>query len=474
MAELTGRIIYPGDPGWNSSREGFNSRYDYDDNEPQMVVFCQSAQDVINAVKYARKNGLPFRSRCGRHNYQGYSSLVKGGIIIDVSDMESITLDRDNNTATIESGFSMLDLSEKLAESGITFPLATGATVGISGLTLGGGFGVTSRKFGLTCDNLLNAEMVTAQGELINANENENADLFWALRGGGGGNFGIVTSLTFKTHPVALVGIFNVTWTWDQLEHVVDLWQRWSFESDDNLTTLLSIHVDRTITLLGQYTCDATNNPQDFAQLPQLLAPLLQQTLPSSVSISAAPFEVAARMFFGVDPANPQWAVKRHGDQQIFKSTSAIAYDYFNADALKLLREHLEAVPPLSAPPSQPSMVQLLGGGGFPSRIAPDATAVVHREAKIVVQYDGYWTAPQDGPPTVAWVTNFRRAMLPYAHGAYVNYADADLENPLQDYYGSNLPRLVAVKRKYDPENIFNYPQSIPTQLPTEASEVSQ
>lgn len=462
--ELTGRVVRPGDPGWDVARRGFNKAYDYNHNQPAAVVFAQDTQDVVNAVAWAKKNKRPFRARCGRHNYQGYSSLVKDGIIIDVNDMEVVRVDREAMIAEVGAGLNMLELSELLAEVGVCFPLATGPSVGLSGLVLGGGFGIATRAFGLTCDHLVDVEMVDARAKVIHANEHENPDLFWALRGGGGQNFGIATTYKFRVHPMGLVAVFNVSWPWEQFDTVVDRWQRWMPTTDDGIGGLLSLKVDRTITLLGQYTV-APDQPQKLATISGLLAPMLEGTVPSGVQIQVVPYFVGARMFFGVDPTNPQWAVREHSDEQIFKSLSALAHGPFPPDAIKTLREGLENVPVLSAPPSQPSMIQLLAGGGAPGRIPTDATAAFHRKAPFVVQYDAYWTAPQDRDPAVGWITGLRDMLWPYANGGYVNYSDETLKDPLRAYYGDNLERLVEVKRKYDPKNVFRYPQSIPTHL---------
>jgi len=461
-ATLTGRIIRPNDPGWDGARHGFAARYDYNAQEPITVVFCQNENDVRNAILWAREHELPLRVRSGRHSYQAYSSLVKGGIIIDVSEMETVDFNPDTGIVKVGAGIDMLQFTELLAESAAALPLATGSSVGLAGLTLGGGFGIISRKYGLTCDNLVGLRIVTATGELLEASESENSDLFWACRGGGGNNFGIVTQFAFQTHQVGLVTAFNIEFPWDNFEAVVDTWQKWAPTTDDGVTSLLSITVEPKLTLLGQFTAP----PEELGRINELLAPMLALG-PYSVQIQTVPYVVAARMFFGVDPINPTWAVRQHGDQQIFKSTSALAYELFSLEDIQQLKTYLDNVPPLSAPPSQPSMVQLLGGGGYPSRVPTDATAVYHRKSHFVVQYDGYWTAPQDGEATIQWVEAMRNHYLPCAHGAYVNYVDDLIQNPLRAYYASNLERLVEIKAKYDPENIFNFPQSIPTSLPT-------
>lgn len=461
--KLTGRVIYPTDPGWNGARRNFNQRFDV---EPQAIVFCQSTQDVANAVLYAREHKIPLRVRSGRHNYEGWS-LIANGLVIDVSEMDNVSVDREAGLATVGAGMWMLDLSETLGEMGVTFPLATGPTVGISGLTLGGGFGLTSRKFGLTCDNLVEAEVVLADGQIIHCNDRHNRDLFWALKGGGGGNFGIVTNFTFRVHPVKNVMMFQAAWNWEDFEKAVDAWQHWAPSVDDGISSVLALVVDRTVKLYGIYTAD----DQDLPKISQLLAPLFAAAPPASEPIvQPAPYVIAARLFMEegdvkVDAINPSWTVHVHADQQIYKATSAVAMQPLPMEAITLLRQYLEQVPPLHAPAEQPSMVQLLAGGGAINRVAPEETAVFYRGAQFVVQYDAFWMAPEDGPATMKWCTDFRNALLPYTLGAYVNYVDADISAYLQAYYGPHVEKLVKIKKKYDPQNVFNFPQSIPVKL---------
>jgi FAD/FMN-containing dehydrogenase len=468
VTKLTGRVIYPGDPGWDEARKNFNQRFDV---QPHAVVCCQNVPDVVNAIRWARENKVPLRARSGRHSYEGYS-LVNGGLIIDVGDIDHVRVDRDAGIAEIGAGIYMLECSEMLAEVGVTTPLATGPTVGLAGLALGGGFGLTSRKFGLICDNVLEIEIVTASGEVLRANADPRAashpDLFWACRGGGGGNFGIATQFSLRVHPVSVVLGFIVQWNWDQFDQVVAQWQRWAPIADDGLSAALQLTVGKTIKLYGMYTPD---DPSTVAKGADLLAPLLSAVPPAAPpTIQPLPFVVAARMFFGegghtVDPTQPQWAVHVHSNQQIYKSTSAAVMKSLPAEAIAMLRGFLEAPPPLAQTPVQVSMVQLLPGGGAPSRVAANATAVYLRNAAFIIQYDGYWVTPQDAEPTVSWVERMRNAMQPYTQGAYVNYVDSRLPDPLRAYYGPNLERLVHVKQEYDPDNIFNSPQSIPLKL---------
>lgn len=459
--QLTGRVLHPGDPGWDGARIGFALWAKYDENVPRVIVFCQNTQDVENAVRWATHNSVPIRIRSGRHNYEAFSSLVKDGIIIDVSEMEEVHVDSQTETAKVGAGIDMLQCFEMLGESGVTVPMATGPSVGLGGLCQGGGFGVTSRKWGLTCDNVTEFEIVTADGHAKTVNEHHHSDLFWAVRGGGGGNFGVVTSFTFKTHKIGNVAIFSIDFPWANFDNVVNAWQNWAFEAPDGLSTFIALLTTRNITLQGQFT------PDSDAELPlisEILAPMLALG-PTSVNLQMLPAVIATRVVLGVDPLNPTWRVQQHSDNQLFKSTSAIANKPFSMDTIKLMRNCLENCPPLSAPPSQPSMIQLLSGGGQMNRVPQDATAVYFRDAHFAVQYDGYWTAPQDGPPTIDWTENTRNALSPYTVGAYVNYSDTRITNYLEQYYGPHLPKLVQVKQKYDPANVFTYPQGIPLSL---------
>lgn len=260
-------------------------------------------------------------------------------------------------------------------------------------------------------------------------------------------------------YPVGNVGVFNIGWQWSDFEAVVQKWQEWNWNAPPAITSLLSLHVDGTVRLEGQFTPD----PKRLPDLNAILAPMLQDPSPISVQMMLVPSIVAARMTFGVDPLAPEWAIRPHDDRQLFKSTSAIADEFIPPEGIASVKKCLESVPALAAAPSQPSMVQLLGGGGKASAVVSEETAVFHRKAKVVVQYDGYWTAPQDAQPTIDWVVNMRRSLLPYASGAYVNYSDDQLgDDWLRQYYGENLSRLQEVKQQYDPENFFNFPQSIP------------
>lgn len=236
-APLTGRVIWPGDPAYEAARQPFNTRFA---RFPAGIIVCSSAADVQNAVRWARQNGLPLCARSGGHSYEAFSTL-DDALVIDVSGLTDVTMDAARGEAAVGAGVRMLDLYRRLSAFGVTIPGGTCPGAGIAGLTLGGGIGFLSRQYGLTCDTLLAVDLVDANGDSLRASEQENPDLFWALRGGGGGNFGIATAFTFRVHPIGDVALLTVTWPWDDAAEVIDAWQRWAPFTDERLTVSLGI-----------------------------------------------------------------------------------------------------------------------------------------------------------------------------------------------------------------------------------------
>jgi FAD/FMN-containing dehydrogenase len=222
-ARLRGSLIRPGSAAYPNARLEFDPRFDT--IRPQGIVMAENANDVAASISFARDRGIPFTARCGGHSYGGYS--VCDGMVIDVAPMAAVVPKADG-TATVGAGTTLIDLAAGLAPAGVMVPGGTCGSVGISGLTMGGGQGVTDRRFGLTCDSLESATVITADGRVLTCDEGKNADLFWALRGGGGGNFGVVTSFTFRTHRVDRITIFGLSWPWSQAADVLDAWQTWA------------------------------------------------------------------------------------------------------------------------------------------------------------------------------------------------------------------------------------------------------
>lgn len=450
---LTGQVVRAGDLDYDTACQCGNGRIA---GSPAAIVFCRSAADVCQAVTWARRNGLAFRARCGRHSYEGYST-VDGGVVIDVSPIKNVRLDRERGTAWVGSGIGLLDLYAALWKDGMTVPGGSCPTVGIAGSTLGGGFGLLARRYGLTCDNLLAANVVTADGRLVHATEETNSDLLWACKGGGGGNFGIATAFQFRTHAVDTVAVYRIAWDWDDLEAAIDSWQAWAPHVDDRLTNVLSLRSkdEDEHSSTGLFLGSA-------AELSKLIAPLKSAGRPVEVTLHTMSYWDSVMRFAGLgETSYANWHLHEAPYRSPFKNTSDYADRPLTAEAIGVIRRQLADAP------SRGSLVQLEGYGGAIGRVAPTATAFCHRAGVLFgLQYQSYWGYGA-GTDEIAWVNAFRRDMQPYVSGmAYGNYVDSGIADWPQAYYGPNLPRLRQIKRKYDPENAFRFPQSIPPELP--------
>ncbi len=439
--KLTGRIVTPKDPDNEQARTNNNLN---DPKFPSIIVFCQKTKDVIHALRWARENNEPFRIRSGRHNYENYS-LLNEGLVIDVSEMNEITINQKDMTARIEAGANLGKVYRVLWENGFTIPAGTEGSVGVVGLALGGGIGMLSRPFGLTCDNLLEVEMVVASGhegaEVIQADKQRNSDLFWASCGGGGGNFGIVTALTFKLHPISNVSIFSITWGWEDFERAFDTWQKWAPYTDERLTSQIELKSKEVGEIVAQGEFIGT-----ASELKKLLRPIRKTGSPTSIWIKEVPY-IKAVEFFDLPSGNKPALRKRSG--------SFIERPFPHA-AIVQMKEFLSNAPNRNASIWQQSL------RGAVSQIASSRTAYYYRNALIVQEYITSWKKPKEEEKNIHWVENLRRALSPFTTGDYVNFPDRFIKDWPTAYYGRNLRMLREVKGKYDPFNVFNFPQSIP------------
>jgi hypothetical protein len=449
---LTGRIVTPGNPEYELAREEFNTRYNL---YPCIINFCQNAKDVSNAICWARKRKIKFRIRTGRHSYEAYSSL-DNGLVIDISEINYVKVDHKKNTARLGAGSLLFPLYQELYEKGYTIPGGTCPSVGLSGLTLGGGWGMLTRPFGLLIDQLLELEMVDAKGNIIIANKKKNSDLFWASRGGGGGNFGVVTSFVFNLVPIKNVAVFNITWDWKGFEPVVKAWQKWAPFTDIRLTAIIDLLTKEKgeLRALGEFI----GSP---SELRMLLTPLIEAYPPKMVEVKKVSYIDAVEIFGGRMPGMEEYAVS-HGDPDAhpFKNTGAFTKNLLPSEGIKILKHYLANAP------SSENKVQLQALAGRVREIQPNETAFVHRKALFSLLYITKWEEGQDREAKVntKWVENMRNALLPFADGAYVNFHDNCIPNWLEQCYGTNLSRLIRVKTKYDPENLFCFPLGIPVQ----------
>lgn len=433
---LTGRVIVQGAPGYDEARQNYNGRFN---KFPKVIVYCESAQDVVNAVLWVHQHRLPFRIRCGGHSYEAYS-LVDGGLVIDVSGLLKLQINKGDLTARVGAGFRPMVLYETLWNQRLTIPGGTCPTVGVSGVTLGGGYGYLSRLLGMLCDSVLEIEMVTAQGKIIRANDRQHSDLYWACRGGGDGSFGVIISFTFRLHPIQNIARYRMTWDFSDLKKVVRYWQAWAPHTDPRLTS--------SLTLPAQNQGDVRSNgvfTGSEQELRQIMRPLQEATRPKIVEFHPTTW-IESVHFFAGEPLK----------QEKFKNSSAYVYEPLPDAALDVLIQNLQTAPGFA------NVLGLDAYGGAISRIPANATAFPHRKALFGLQYQSYWHEDAEADENIKWIERFRQSMLPYTRGAYRDYIDSMIVDWPVAYFGENLARLKEVKQKYDPENLFRFEQSIP------------
>lgn len=440
--KLTGRVIFRGDPGYESARKNWDP---HTNRFPKVFVFAQRTQDVANAIKWARENHVPIRARSGRHALETNLSQVNGGIVIDVSEMKKIKLNKKNGTVIVETGNRVGRIANTLAAQGFIAPFGDSPTVGIGGITLGGGIGPLQRTIGLISDNLIELEMVDANGKVIVANKKQNADLLWASRGGGGGNFGIYTRYKFKVRRApAKATVFKITWPWNQFEKVLKAWQQWAPSVDTRLGSELNIGPKKggNVMMEGLFLGSKT-------EALRLLKPLTSVGTPTESIIRLLPYTEAVKFLLPPDPVLTQ----RFSNQ----FSSGFGKRPFPDKAIKVMRDFLE-----KAEANSTAGFFFLNWGGAVSRVSPKATAFFWRKAKFYVEWNTSWIKPSDAARNIALTRNTRRKLQPFIVGSYINVPDQGIKNSGPVYYGANFPRLRKVKAKYDPQNVFRNPQSIP------------
>jgi FAD/FMN-containing dehydrogenase len=463
--KLSGRLVLPSDPDYLVSAQLYNERFDH--LRPAAVAFCQSSIDVQHAVEFARRHEVPMSVRSGGHSYGGYSSGP--GLVIDVSPMALVTV--GPTTARVGAGTRLIDMYARLASLGRTVPGGSCPTVGIAGLALGGGIGVLGRQLGLTCDSLESLEMVSADSRLISADASDNPDLYWASRGGGGGNFGVVTSFEFNHHPLPELAVFTLEWPWAAAGDVLGTWQSWMQGAPDplwsNCQLLAEASVGTHVRVTGVYCGAATALA---TELDRLIGPL---GTPSYRFVGPEDFMTAMLIEAGcagdtvgqchLPSENPAGVLER----------SAFATKSLFVDAPLPEQATVAVVEAISRFNAQ---APGLGGavifdsyGGAIAEIAPAATAFVHRRALASIEMSVSWSGrshPAEPPQAAGWLAQVAGDLGLYASGAYLNYIDPTLSDWAVAYYGTNLTRLQQVKRQVDPDDVFRFAQSIPLSTP--------
>jgi FAD/FMN-containing dehydrogenase len=467
---LGDRLLRPSDRGYLTAARLFSTRFDA--VRPEAVARCASVDDVQRCLEFVRATRTPIAARSGGHSYAGYSTT--SGLVIDVGPMKSVGPGASADTARIGAGATLLDVYVGLAAVNRGLPGGSCPTVGITGSTLGGGVGVVARKYGLSCDALTALELVTVDGKFLRCSESNEPDLFWAHRGGGGGNFGVVTALEFRTHETRSLTRFLVRWDWAKAHDVVTAWQRWSPAAPDELWS--SLHIDGA--------GSASDQPHVFVSGVYIGAPAALQPLLDDMR---AAVNATMTTRFVKEDGYLQTMFAEGGCADL---SAAACHRADTEPAGKLGREANAARSDFIAEPLPPAGVDVLlaaidsrgklrlpGGsvlfdayGGAINAVAPTDTAFVHRDKLACLQYVASW-APNAQQAVVdanqAWLDELYAAMRPYVSGfAYLNYIDAKLDDWQHAYYGGNLDRLIRVKAAADPANLLGFPQGLPTRLP--------
>lgn len=463
---LKGTLHRPGQAGYDQTRLTENPSYDA--AWPLAVLSAASAADVATGLAFAARYRVPLALRSGGHSYPGWSSGgapvpgMPASLVLDTRGMSRVAVHCDG-TATIGAGASLAEVYSALGNAGRAIAGGSCATVGIAGLTLGGGVGVLVRAYGLTCDALTSAQIVTADGAVRTIDEHTDADLFWACRGGGGGHLGVVTSLTFTTVAAPRVTMFFLSWPLDAAASVITAWQDWAPKADPKLWSTLKLLGGQShgnapdISLSGTWIGDPGDTDGQ-------LAPFL-----ASIGTAATEKDVTTHSYLdsmmryagcaGTPLAQCQTGPGGALTRLPYANTSQIAYrpldDAGIADLLAQVHK-AQDVPGMTE-----GGISMDALGGAVASVAPGATAFVHRTALMTVQYTSAFTVGTDPAPDYAYVRGFRAAMTPHwGDGAYVNYADAALPDSAQSYFGDNAARLAAVAKKYDPHGLFTQPQA--------------
>ncbi|WP_182879850.1 FAD-binding oxidoreductase [Microbispora sp. H10949] len=446
---LDGKLIRPGDASYDNARHVFNAAFD--SVRPAGVAYCATAADVSECLAFARRFGVPVTSRSGGHSYAGWSTGA--GLVVDVSRMSGVSY--AGGHATVGAGARLVDVYAKLAPHGVSIPAGSCPTVGVAGLTLGGGIGVVSRQYGLTCDVLESLKIVTADGKTLTCSETAHPDLFWASRGGGGGNFGVATSFTFRTHATRQVTLFFLHWPWSKAAAVLKAWQAWAPSAPDALWSNCHLNHDPSpdvmvggLYLGGKAACE------------NLLQKLVDRvgSGPKTRYVAVSAYDHAMMVEAGCSSLtvaqchrpgtlpgqNPSGRLVRDS----FTAKSHFAYTPLSSAGIKALLAQV------AAPGRHSVLLDALGGAV--ARVRPDATAFPHRKALFSVQYYAHKSG------AAAWTRAAHAAMRPhFGDHAYVNYVDPELTNWRQQYYGANAARLAEVKAAYDPGRLFRLPQGI-------------
>jgi FAD/FMN-containing dehydrogenase len=464
--DLAGRLVRPGDAGYDTARRLFNPRFD--SLRPAAVAYCANPADVRQCLTFAARYGVPVTARAGGHSYAGWSSGP--GLVVDVTGMHAVTVDPASGTATVGAGIRHADFYGALAGHGVAVPAGSCPTVGLAGLTLGGGIGVVGRAYGLASDNLVAAQVVTADGRIRDCDARREPDLFWACRGGGGGNFGVATSFRYRTRPAPTVTLFYLGWPWSRAAQVVDGWQHWAPAAPDPLWSTCKLLAGGDRSTPTAFAAGA------YVGTRSALQPLLDALVgrvgsdPISTSVRTQPYLTAMLTEAGCAGMTvPQCHLPdQFAGGQLRREAEAATSHFVSrpvpAAGLAAIVRGVAARGSIGG--GGEGGISMDAMGGAINRVAPDATAFVHRDSLFVAQLTTTWAGSASTTAIAAqqrWLAGFHATLAPYANGeAYQNYADPALTTWQRAYYGRNYDRLVRIKAALDPGSLFRLPQGVP------------
>lgn len=444
--DFQGDLLSPGDAGYDEARQIWNAMID---RKPALIARCRSPEDVVQAVRWARNEKMLVSIRGGGHNIAG-NAVCDDGLMIDLSLLRAVQVEPSTRRATVQPGCTLADFDAAAQAHGLATPLGINSTTGVAGLTLGGGFGWLSRKYGMTVDNLLSAAVVTADGNQLRASETENADLFWGLRGGGG-NFGVVTSFEFQLHPVGpdvLSGL--IVFPFEQAKSVITQFARFTEMMPDDLNVWMvtrqapplpflpeSVHGKEIVVLAVFYVGDPSEGMK-------LIEPLRGFGTPHGEAVGPQPYTAWQQAF---DPLLTPGA-RNYWKSHNFTSLSDGAIDAIIEYAGRL--------------PSPQCEIFIGSVGGQTGRVAADAMAYASRDANYVMNVHGRWESATEDQRCIGWAREFFAKSQPFASsGAYINFLTPDETDRVHFAYGAAYERLAELKRKYDPDNFFRMNQNI-------------
>jgi FAD/FMN-containing dehydrogenase len=456
---LDGTLIRPDDADYGTARRLYNTRFD--GLRPAALAYVRGTADIATCLAFARRTGTRVAIRSGGHSYAGWSS-GDGRLVIDVSRLSGISV--SGSSAAIGAGARLVDVYNTLGARGLTIPAGSCPTVGVSGLALGGGHGVASRAYGLTCDSLTGATLVTANGQVLDVGPDQHPDLFWALRGAGNGNFGVVTELRFRTHTAPACVTGYLTWPWDKARQAIAAWQEWGPDQPDEIWS--SLHLDcaaggRPTLSIAAFSLGSYDGLRDAVdRLAGPLGPATDVSLVRHPSYAQAMDAYAGCAERTTAQCHLPGSVPGRTPQGVLdRETYTAASDFYDRSlsesGIAALTTQMERL--TSRPGGGAGSIALTALGGAVNRVPVTATAFTHRTSRFLAQY-----LASDALSRTGWLAGVHTAMRPYASGAaYQNYTDPTLNSWRTAYYGPAAARLTTVKHTYDPDRLFDYPQAI-------------